>query len=76
MEENFDQKPDPTILTDIVRMPMPYGKYKGTIIRNIPVYYLEWMSTQGFPQGRLGMILSTIFIIKTNGLEYLLKDIR
>ena len=68
--------PDVTILTDIVRMPMPYGKYKGTLIKHIPTYYLEWMSTQGFPQGRLGMILSTAFVIKTNGLEYLLKDIR
>jgi uncharacterized protein (DUF3820 family) len=57
-------------------MTMPYGKYKGTLIKHIPTYYLEWMSTQGFPQGRLGMILSTAFVIKTNGLEYLLKDIR
>jgi hypothetical protein len=69
-------KPDPTILLDIVRMPMPYGKYKGTIIKNIPAYYLEWMSSQGFPDGRLGMILSTAFIIKTHGLDYLLKDIK
>jgi len=69
-------KPDTTILIDIVRMPMPYGKYKGTLIKHIPTYYLEWMSTQGFPEGRLGMILSTAFIIKTHGLEYLLKDIR
>ncbi|MBK6665029.1 MAG: DUF3820 family protein [Saprospiraceae bacterium] len=69
-------KPDTSILLDIVRMPMPYGKYKGTLIKHVPTYYLEWMSTQGFPPGRLGMILSTAFIIKTHGLEYLLKDIR
>lgn len=69
-------KPDPTILLDIVRMSMPYGKYKGTLIKHLPAYYLEWMSAQGFPTGRLGMILSTAFIIKTHGLEYLLKDIR
>ncbi|HMT53473.1 MAG: DUF3820 family protein [Saprospiraceae bacterium] len=69
-------KPDTSILLDIVRMPMPYGKYKGTLIKHVPTYYLEWMSTQGFPAGRLGMILSTAFIIKTHGLEYLLKDIR
>lgn len=69
-------KPDTSILLDIVRMPMPYGKYKGTLIKHVPTYYLEWMSTQGFPAGRLGMILSTTFIIKTHGLEYLLKDIR
>ncbi|MBK9733680.1 MAG: DUF3820 family protein [Saprospiraceae bacterium] len=57
-------------------MAMPFGKYKGTIIKNIPTYYLEWMSIQGFLSGRLGMILSTAFVIKTNGLEYLLRDIR
>lgn len=67
---------DTTILTDIVRMPMPYGKYKGTLIKHIPTSYLEWLSREGFPAGRLGMILSTAFIIKTNGLEYLIKDIR
>ncbi|MBK9255299.1 MAG: DUF3820 family protein [Saprospiraceae bacterium] len=72
----MEQKPDPTILTDIVRTRMPYGKYKGTIIRNIPVFYLEWMSTQGFPEGRLGMLLSTVFVIKTNGLDHLLDRIK
>jgi len=72
----LNNKPDPSILTDIVRMPMPYGKYKGTVIKNIPTYYLEWLSIQGFSEDRLGMILSTAFVIKTNGLEYLLKDIR
>lgn len=74
--DDYLQKPDKTIFLDIVRMAMPYGKYKGTIIKHLPTYYLEWMSTQGFPNGRLGMILSTTFIIKTNGLEYLLKDIK
>ncbi len=69
-------KPDSTILMDIVRMPMPYGKYKGILIKHIPAYYLEWMSIQGFPDNRLGMVLSTAFVIKTNGLEYLLKDIK
>lgn len=72
----MEAKQDPTILKDIVFMAMPFGKYKGTIIKNIPTYYLEWMSIQGFPDGRLGMILSTAFVIKTNGLEYLLRDIR
>ena len=71
----MEQKPDPTILRDIIITSMPFGKYKGTLIKNIPVYYLEWLSTQGFPDGRLGMLLSTIYVIKTNGLEYLLQNI-
>lgn len=55
---------------------MPFGKYKGTIIKNLPTYYLEWLSIQGFKQDRLGQILSTTFIIKTNGLDYLLDQIK
>ena len=50
---------------------MPYCKYKGTAIIRIPVHYLEWMASQGFPQGKLGMLLSTAHVIKTNGLEHL-----
>ncbi|MFZ1748772.1 MAG: DUF3820 family protein [Saprospiraceae bacterium] len=67
---------DKTILLDIVRMPMPFGKYKGRLIKDVPAYYLEWMSSKGFPDGRLGMILSTAFIIKTHGLDDLLKNIK
>jgi uncharacterized protein (DUF3820 family) len=65
--------PDPTILKDVMKMPMPYGKYKGTLIKNLPTYYLEWMAGTGFPAGRLGMILSTVHTIKINGLDFLLN---
>lgn len=55
---------------------MPFGKYKGTLLADIPVYYLEWLNKKGFPKGKLGMLLSTVYEIKTNGLEdilYVLK---
>ncbi len=74
MEQPFES-PDTSILIDIIRMPMPFGKYKGRLIKDLPVYYLEWLSSQGFKQDRLGQILSTAFIIKTNGLDHLLNDI-
>lgn len=74
--ESVSSQPDKTILLDIVTMRMPFGKYKGTFIKNLPVYYLEWLSIQGFKQDRLGQILSTTFIIKTNGLDYLLDQIK
>lgn len=67
---------DPGILLEIVKTRMPYGKYKDTLICDIPVYYLEWMQKQGFPKGKLGMLLSTIYEIKINGLEYLLKPLK
>ena len=55
---------------------MPYGKYKGIIIADLPEFYLVWYSQKGFPAGKLGMMLSTMYEIKLNGLEYLLKPLR
>lgn len=67
--------PDGKLLLDIVSMPMPFGKYKGTIIKNLPVSYLEWFQRKGFPKSRLGTMLETLYEIKINGLEYLLTNI-
>lgn len=64
------------ILKEIITTPMPYGKYKGTIIADLPIYYLEWFSTQGFPKGKLGMLLSTVFEIKTNGLQEIIDNLK
>lgn len=68
--------PDGTLLIELVRMRMPFGKYKGTILCNLPVSYLEWFAKKGFPQGKLGMLLATIYEIKINGLEDLLKPLK
>ncbi|WP_295711692.1 DUF3820 family protein [Mucilaginibacter sp.] len=69
-------QPDPKVLIDIVQTPMPYGKYKGTIIADIPISYLEWMAGKGFTKDKLGMMLSTVFEIKTNGLGDILFMVR
>ena len=68
--------PDPQMLKELVRMQMPFGKYKGRLLCDLPVHYLEWFASQGFPNGKLGMLLSTIYEIKINGLEGLLKPLR
>ncbi len=68
--------PDSTILIDVLRVKMPFGKYAGTVLERLPVSYLEWFQRKGFPPGKLGMQLQTIYEIKTNGLEYLLDPIR
>jgi uncharacterized protein (DUF3820 family) len=57
-------------------MQMPFGKYKGSLLCNLPVSYLEWFNRTGFPDGKLGMLLRTILEIKSNGLEYLLDPIK
>jgi len=68
--------PDPNLLVQLVQTQMPFGKYKGTIICDLPVSYLEWFEQKGFPDGKLGVQLQTIYEIKLNGLEYLLVPLR
>lgn len=69
------QQPDKEILLSLVKDKMPFGKYKGRILSNLPIHYLEWFKRQGFPKGKLGMQLETIYEIKLNGLEYLLEGL-
>lgn len=67
---------NPELLLQLVKMEMPFGKYKGTVLCNLPVSYLEWFNRKGFPQGKLGMLLQTLYEIKLNGLEYLLEPLK
>lgn len=69
-------QPNPQVLIDIVQTRMPYGKYKGTIIADLPIYYLEWMASKGFTKDKMGMLLSTAFEIKTNGLSEILYQVK
>ena len=70
------QMPDATVLQQLVDMKMPFGKYKDELICDLPVFYLEWFHSKGFPKGKLGMLLATMYEIKTNGLDYLLKPLK
>jgi uncharacterized protein (DUF3820 family) len=63
-------------LEDLVQSKMPYGKYKGRLLCDLPEYYLVWYHSKGFPKGKLGEQLATMYEIKLNGLEYLLKPLR
>ncbi len=70
------QEIDPTILLDLVTTGMPFGKYQGTRLYKLPVSYLEWFNRNGgFPKGKIGMLLETMYVIKLNGLDYLLQPI-
>lgn len=69
-------QPNGEILISLVTTKMPYGRYKDRLLCDLPVSYLEWFARQGFPTGKLGMQLQTIYEIKLNGLEYLLKPLK
>ena len=67
---------DSQMLIELVHMRMPFGRYKNTILCDLPESYLVWFNQKGFPPGRIGILLSALYEIKLNGLEYLLKPIR
>lgn len=67
---------NPEILRTLVTQKMPFGKYKGRLYCDLPETYLVWFQQQGFPEGKLGDLLGTLYEIKLNGLEYLLREIK
>ena len=68
--------PDSELLLKLVEMKMPFGKYEGRLLCDLPVSYLEWFNRKGFPAGKLGVLLQTMYEIKLNGLEYLLVPLK
>lgn len=67
---------DPQILSLTISTEMPFGKYKGRKIYQLPISYLEWMRNHdAMPKGKLGMLLETTYVIQSNGLEFLLKPL-
>ncbi len=66
---------DRSFLIKLVQAKMPFGRYKNRYITQLPVNYLEWFARKGFPKGMLGQYLSTMFEVKTNGLDDILKPI-
>jgi uncharacterized protein len=67
---NFDD------LIKIANMKMPFGKYKGWALIDLPEPYVVWFSKEGFPEGELGRLLSQLYEIKANGLEYLFTPLK
>jgi len=76
MEKETGNLMNAQLLLQLVSMKMPFGRYKDTVLCNLPVSYLEWFQRKGFPSGKLGMLLQTIYEIKINGLEYLLDPLK
>ncbi|MDY0200040.1 MAG: DUF3820 family protein [Tenuifilaceae bacterium] len=75
MEDVNPTELNANILKELKTTAMPFGKYKGRKIYTLPEYYLVWYNRKGFPQGKLGILLGTMYEIKLNGLEYLLNKI-
>jgi len=67
---------EPENLLKIANQKMPFGKYKGRSLVDLPEPYLVWFARQGFPQGELGLLLQLTHEIKVNGLEKLVFPLK
>ena len=67
------QAPD---LERLVTLTMPFGKYKGRLIADLPGHYLNWFAREGFPRSELGRLLTLMHEIDHNGLRGLLEPLR
>ncbi len=67
-------KPEDLLL--LVRRQMPFGKYQGRLIADLPGHYLNWFAREGFPKGEIGRLLALMQEIDHNGLKSLLEPLR
>jgi uncharacterized protein (DUF3820 family) len=74
MPENNPLSPE--TLLELVNTKMPFGKYKGRFLCDVPEPYLVWMHGKGFPEGKIGIQLAAMYEIKLNGLEALIRPLK
>jgi len=68
--------PDADMFLKIAKTKMPFGKYKGRLLIDLPEPYVVWFAKKGFPGGELGRMLGIVYEVKVNGLEHLFKPFR
>ena len=69
---NFEQND----LVKLTKVSMPYGKYTGTLLIDLPEPYVVWFHSQGFPKGELGNLLGLLYEVKLNGLEDIIRPLK
>jgi uncharacterized protein (DUF3820 family) len=67
---------DKKFLLKLAHTKMPFGKYEGRYLIDLPEHYVVWYNTKGFPKGELGLQLQLVYELKLNGLEELVRNIR
>ena len=75
-ENSSPIQPDPAHFLELAGYRMPFGKYKGVRLVDLPEPYVVWFSRQGFPKGELGLLLQSVYEIKVNGLEHLFAPLK
>lgn len=72
----LDQNQSKQFLLKLANTKMPYGKYEGRYMIDLPEYYVVWYRNKGFPKGQIGEMLAAIYELKVNGLEDLVRKLR
>ena len=68
--------PQQQLLIKLAHTKMPFGKYEGYYLIDLPEYYVVWYSQKGFPKGQLGEQFQLVYELKLNGLEELVRNIK
>lgn len=76
MTDEFTQAFDREDLARLAKYEMPFGRYKGRILIDLPENYLLWFADKGFPEGKLGTLMALALEIKINGLEQLIQPLK
>ena len=71
----MDVSPDPNRLVALATMRMPYGRYAGRLLIDLPEPYVLWFHKNGYPSGQLGSLMRDLYEIKLNGLESLIRPL-
>lgn len=67
---------DRQFLIDLAKMRMPFGKYKGRFLIDLPEHYIVWYKTKGFPNGKIGKQMELVYELQLNGLEDIIRKIQ
>jgi len=67
---------DKQFLIDLSKMKMPFGKYMGRYLIDLPEHYIIWYKNKGFPSGKLGKQLELVYELQLNGLEDIVREIK
>lgn len=76
LDLKMEINPDKRKLIELAHYRMPFGKYKGKYLVDLPESYLLWFQQKGFPNGKLGYLLQSMLEIKTNSLESIIRNIQ
>ncbi len=68
--------PSTELLLELLDYRMPFGKYKGWSLLKLPEAYLAWFARKGMPPGKLGVLLETALVVRSNGLEPVIQQLQ